>query len=140
MSNVINFIKRELVINQPIEKVWQAITDPNELSTWFGSAAQFELTENAEGFFEWQEECEGRFAMKIASIQKPGYFAWHWMYEADIPFCMEQATLVEWTLRAAVNGKTHLILIESGFKEETHRKMNIQGWLQELGDLERYLQ
>ena len=31
MSHSTNFIKRELVLNQPIEKVWQAITDPNEL-------------------------------------------------------------------------------------------------------------
>lgn len=134
-----NFIKRELVLNQPIEKVWQAITDPVEVAKWFGSHAAFELAEGAEGYFEWQEECEGRFAMKIQSINKPGYFSWHWMHEADVPFSREGATFVEWTLKTTVTGKTHLMLLESGFREMAHKKMNIQGWIQELADLETFL-
>lgn len=138
MSNN-NFIKRELVISQPIDKVWHAITDAEEVAKWFGSHAKFELLEGAEGYFEWQEECEGRFAMKIQTIKKPGYFAWHWMHEADVPFALEGATLVEWTLKSTVNGKTHLMLLESGFREQEHKKMNIQGWLQELADLEKFL-
>ena len=109
------------------------------MKVWFGSGANFKLEEGAQGYFEWEVECEGRFAIKIHSIVKPTYFAWKWMYEADVPFEESKATLVEWTLKRTVNGKTHLLLFESGFREEEHRKMNIQGWLQELGDLQQYL-
>lgn len=134
-----NFIKSELLLKHPIEKVWKAITYPNEVAAWFGSSAQFELKEGAEGFFEWQEECEGRFAMKIKEIKEPTYFAWYWMYQPDVAFDLDIATLVEWTLTETPRRHTKLVLLESGFREEEHRQMNVKGWIQELGDLEQYL-
>lgn len=135
----INFIKRELVLNHQIEKVWASITQPTALRQWFGSDANFDLKEGALGYFEWTEECEGRFAMQVKAIKPYSYFAYKWMYDADVAFIDEQATLVEWLLQPTVSGKTHLVMIESGFREEKHRKMNMQGWLQELNDLELYM-
>lgn len=135
----IDFIKREITFNQPLEKVWHAITTPKEIAKWFGDCAEFELKEGAEGFFEWHDECEGRFAMKVISVNPQNYFAYMWMNDPDVPFDASEATLVEWTLKPTVSGKTHLVLIESGFKQGQHRKMNIQGWRQELGHLSEFL-
>lgn len=135
----IDFIKREITYNQPLETVWSAITDPKQIAKWFGDSAAFELKEGAEGYFEWQNECEGRFAMKVISVNPQNYFAYMWMNDPDVPFSASDATLVEWTLKPTVSGKTHLVLIESGFKQNQHRKMNIQGWRQELGHLHKFL-
>ncbi len=136
---MLDFIKKELTIDQPIETVWKAITDPKVVSEWFGSHAEYELKEGAIGYFEWTEECPGKYAMQISTIKRPNYFAWYWMYDPDVPFELEKATLVEWMLQSTISGKTHLTLIESGFREEHHRKMNINGWNQELADLSEWL-
>ncbi|XOV78315.1 MAG: SRPBCC domain-containing protein [Aestuariibacter sp.] len=136
----IDFIRKEMTLNHPIEKVWETITEPTSVAKWFGSNACYELQEGAQGYFEWQEHCAGRYAMQIVKIQPVSCFAWRWMYEKDVPFEQSQSTLVEWTLKPTVSGKTHLLLIESGFSDEHRRKMNVQGWNQELNDLRLYLQ
>jgi uncharacterized protein YndB with AHSA1/START domain len=139
MSNKIDTITRELIFNKPIDRVWQAISSSEEVALWFGSSASFELIEGSLGYFEWEEECEGRFAIRIESIKEPHYFAWRWMHNQDVRFDEEVATLVEWQLTSLDEGKTKLVLTESGFAELKHRSQNVDGWTQELDDLERYL-
>lgn len=138
MSNDIDKIERQLEFAQPLDRVWLAITDPAEIRQWFGSDAQFDLKEGNIGFFEWQEECEGKFAMQIVRINAPTYFAWRWMLKEDVPFTLEHSTLVEWTL-GEIPGGTKLTMKESGFASAKHHQMNTQGWDQELADLEQYL-
>ena len=139
MSNEVDIITRELTFNKPIEVVWRAISEPSEVALWFGSSASFELIEGSLGYFEWEEECEGRFAIRVESIKQPSYLAWRWMHNQDVRFDEETSTLVEWALTSMEGGKTKLIMTESGFAELKHRSQNIEGWDQELGDLERYL-
>lgn len=93
--NSIDLIKKEVTFASPIEKVWAAITEPTQLSQWFGNHAVFELREGAMGYFEWTNICKGKYAMQIKSIRAPYYFAWYWMYDPDIKFELEKATLVE---------------------------------------------
>ncbi|MGQ0607145.1 MAG: SRPBCC domain-containing protein [Chloroflexota bacterium] len=47
----------------------------------------------------------------------------------------ESATLVEWWVERGADGGTTLRLRESGFRRETHRSENEQGWTQELAEL-----
>ena len=112
MSNNIDSIVREVTFNAPIEQVWKAITCPEEMQLWFGSAASFELQQGEQGYFEWEEECEGRFAT---------------------------STLVEWALTSTDSGGTQLTLTESGFLQVSHKQANVKGWTQELADLQSYL-
>jgi uncharacterized protein YndB with AHSA1/START domain len=135
MTMNIDFIKKEMTLNHKIETVWKFITDPDCVGQWFGSCAHYELQEGAQGYFEWQEKCAGKYAMKIIKINPMSQFAWRWMFEKNVPFKQSQSTLVEWTLKPTVSGKTHLLLIESGFSDEHKRKLNIQGWHQELNNL-----
>lgn len=139
MSHPIDSITRELIFKAPVERVWAAITAPEEVRQWFGSDAQFELQEGHIGYLEWEEECEGRFAMKIVSVDTPHYFAWRWMAEADTPYADEASTLVEWRLESTKEGGTRLFLTESGFMQTKSRDMNIEGWMHELHDLTLYL-
>ena len=50
--------EREVEIDAPIEKVWEALTNPNTWPEWFpGIAEVFNVTEIAEnGKFEWKDE------------------------------------------------------------------------------------
>lgn len=139
MNSKIDSIERELVFDAPVERVWSAICTPEEVKCWFGSDARFELVEGGDGYFGWDNECEGKYAMRIETIRTNQYLAWRWMTEADIAFELEGSTLVEWTLSPTTEGGTRLILIESGFLTNRLRDMNIEGWLYELYDLASYL-
>lgn len=139
MSNNLDSIVRVVNFTAPIEQVWKAITTPKEVQLWFGSAASFELIPGALGYFEWEEECEGRFAIRIETITPPNYFAWRWMFQQDAVFDEATSTLVEWSLISTSNGGTQLTLTESGFLEAKHKQSNVQGWEQELADLASYI-
>ncbi|WP_102796066.1 SRPBCC domain-containing protein [Bowmanella denitrificans] len=135
----IDSINRELTLNAPIERVWAAISDPAQVANWFGSKAEFQLLVGSEGWFEWPPEiCEGRYAMRVEQVDAPVYFAWRWMAEQDVPFDEKQSTLVEWWLQTSENG-TLLKLKESGFLTLKQQQMNVQGWQQELAELEAFL-
>lgn len=138
MIDKLGNIERKINFRQPVEKVWRAITDAAQIKQWFGSDCVFEFCEGGEGYFEWEEECEGKFAMKIETINEPHYFAWRWMLKEDIPFDKTQSTLVEWHLSKTDKG-TLLRLTESGFVDAKHVEMNIQGWDQELADLQAFV-
>ena len=139
MNNSIDSIERELIFSANIQRVWDAITQPEQVRQWFGSDAQYQMEIGAEGFFEWKDECEGRFAIRIEAIEAPHYFAWRWMLDADVPFNTEGSTLVEWRLSETSDGKTRLVMLETGFATAKHHQMNTEGWQQELADLEAFL-
>jgi uncharacterized protein YndB with AHSA1/START domain len=139
MSNNIDSIVRKVTFNAPIDQVWKTITCPSEIQQWFGSAASFELKPGELGYFEWEDECDGRFAIRIETITPPKYFAWRWMFQQDAVFDEATSTLVEWSLTVTESGGTQLILTESGFLQANHKQANVKGWTQELADLQRYL-
>ena len=126
-------ITRELALAAPVERVWRAITDPAELSRWFGDRTELTLVPGAEGAFSWDEH--GRYAMRIDEVSPPHRLVWSWIHEPDVPFDAATATRVEWTLEARHDGGTTLTLVESGFRTELHHQQNSEGWTSELGEL-----
>lgn len=130
-------IEREMEFAAPVEKVWKAISDPSELSRWFGDDTRLELRPGADGVFAWDEH--GSFAVRVEEVDPPHRLVWSWVHEAGIPFDDAPSTRVEWTLRAREGGGTVLRLRESGFRTEEHFRMNTQGWTEELGELANLL-
>ena len=39
----IDSIEREITVAGPIDRVWQALTDADELAQWFGDSAELQL-------------------------------------------------------------------------------------------------
>ncbi len=146
MAEVKDEIRRELLIARPVDRVWRAITDPEEVNQWFGDRCAYELKAGAEGLMQWGDDA---FRMRIVAIEPMRRFAYRWVTPRDgdhsIPFDEMPTTLVEFTLESTGDG-TRLTLIESGFAAhpEADRGANYadnsQGWLDELGELEDYLQ
>ncbi|GAB4186935.1 MAG: hypothetical protein Tsb002_11800 [Wenzhouxiangellaceae bacterium] len=136
-----NTIERTLELSAAPAKVWQAITDADQLAAWFpNQGCDFKAEAGYIGWFQWQlEECSGRYAMRVERVDAPRYIAWRWAREADTPIDQAYSTLVEWTLEPLTNGGTRLHLLESGFQKEEDRQQNIGGWQHELGELEALL-
>jgi len=137
MSHETRKITRRLTLKSPLEKVWQAITDPVQMSQWFGDTADFELQKGHEGWLGWEQH--GQFALRIEAVEPMTYFAWRWMRHPDEAFAESQSTLVEWHLTAQPDGGTELSLIESGFKTPESRADNVHGWQEELEHLQNHL-
>ena len=137
MTNKIEAIERQLIIESSQNKVWEALTNPDKLSQWFGQNAKFTLEPKSIGHFGWDNH--GKFAMRIEQIQPKSYFAWRWMAKKDTPFDIDQTTLVEWKLKSLAPDKTELYMKESGFKSPESRVDNDSGWNQELDHLQELL-
>ena len=131
-----NSIERHITVQASIDTVWNALTQADQVSKWFGQTAQFELKVGATGWFGWQDY--GQFAVRIEHIEPCSYFAWRWMAEKDVPFKLEDSTLVEWRLQAIDDNSTDVILLETGFKTSESHSDNCAGWTEELSDLVNY--
>lgn len=127
-------IERTLELNAPPQRVWRAITDPDELARWFPQRATWDLRPGGSGVFSW--EGHGDFPIRVEAVDPPGYLAWRWGLEVETdPDTSESATLVEWWLEPRDDGGTTLRMRESGFRFEAHRTENETGWTEELGEL-----
>jgi len=130
-------IEKTVELDVGIERVWRAITDPAELSRWFGHRTEIVLEPGAEGAMIWEQH--GRYAVKVEEVSPPTRFVWSWVHEPGVPFDQAPATRVEWTLVAREDGGTTLHLKESGFRTDLHHRQNTEGWDEELGELSELL-
>ena len=130
-------IEKKLELDQSPNDVWRALTDPSEVTSWFGDSAAFTPEAGGEGWFGW--ESHGRFAMKIEQFEPPQRLAWRWAREADKPLAESHSTLVEWVLLPREDGGTTLLLKESGFATEQSLRENTDGWKHELQHLVEFL-
>lgn len=137
-STVLPAVERTLELSSPPERVWRALTDPAEIGKWFGQRAKVDLRKGGGATFYW--DGYGDFAARIEAVDPPHYFAWRWGHQPNQPLEeADDATLVEWWLDARPDGGTTLRLRESGFRIEAARNENIEGWTEELAELEDYL-
>lgn len=119
------------------ERVWRAITDPEQISRWFGHEAVFEATVGFEGAMIWREH--GSFALRVEEVTPPSRLVWSWLHEDGVPFDAAIATRIEWTLTPLDGGGTRLNVLESGFRTDLHVQQNTDGWNEELAELVEFL-
>ena len=135
-------IERELILPVPPERVWSALTRPDQLSAWFGTQATIDLRPGGEVIFTWDGSTGPHGANRgvIEVVERPKRFAFRWQSSPDT----EQMTRVEFTLELHPEG-TRLRLVESGFASLPPElrggchESNTRGWQRELGELAQYL-
>ncbi len=130
---MIGVITRTLEFSAEIERVWKALTDPNELAKWFPERAEFDPRPGSLGWLEWEQH--GRYPLRVETVEPPHRLSWSWSHNPGLAFDQEQSTLVEWTLTEREEGGTVLELRESGFRSEKDYHENQGGWTAELGEL-----
>lgn len=126
-------LQKRIELDASPERVWRAITDPAELSQWFGDSAALDLRPGGDGHMTW--ESYGRHAMRVEVVDPPRHLVWSWVHEPEMSFDEGTVTRVEWTLSPREGGGTVLDLRETGFREETHFESNVSGWDTELEEL-----
>jgi uncharacterized protein YndB with AHSA1/START domain len=140
-------IEREVVIDAPVDRVWELVTRAEHLGRWFGDAgADVDLRPGGAMELRWSEHGASRGL--VEAVEPPRLFAFRWAPFKD-PGGAEpsddNSTRVEFTLSEEGDG-TRLRVVESGFdalatSEEQRRRNhegNTEGWRLELGELQTY--
>jgi uncharacterized protein YndB with AHSA1/START domain len=140
-------IERETVINAPVERVWELITDAEHLGRWFGDAgAEIDLRPGGAMVLRW--EGYGTSRARVVAVEPRTRFSYRWAPFKD-PGGEEpvegNSTLVEFTLQPQGDA-TRLRVVESGFASlatsEDQRAKNLngntRGWEYETDELREY--
>jgi uncharacterized protein YndB with AHSA1/START domain len=136
-------IEREVVVDAPVERVWEIVTDARHVGTWFGDSAEIDLRPGGEMIVRWDEH--GVVHARVETVEPPHRFAFRWARPMGAEPGLRNTTLVEFTLGAEGDG-TLLRVVESGFPEldgtdeekARYAEGNTKGWAHELDELRDY--
>lgn len=130
-------IEREIVIQAPVDVVWEVLTTPEHLRGWFSDEAQIELQAGGRGRL-------GPFTLRVVALEPPHRFAFRWVRGADVEPDDDTSTLVDMRLAEEGDG-TRLRVVESDFanlpeaERATYEIENRHGWERELDRLKAYV-
>ena len=100
-------ITREVVIDAPVDRVWQLVTEAEHLGRWFGDAgAEVDLRPGGAMELRWSEHGSSRG--RIEAVEPPRRFAFRWAPFKDpggIDPTDGNSTRVEFTL--SEEGRAH---------------------------------
>lgn len=135
-------IVQEITIDAPAERVFEALTNPEQRMKWWGSKDRFEVNQ-----FESDLRVGGKWMMRgigmggrpfvligqYREVEPPRLLVFTWL-----PDWYEDATesLVRWELTES-NGVTTVRLTHSGLRSEADRT-NHRGWPQIMDWLKAY--
>jgi len=134
-------VRRELEVLASRERVWAALTDPEQLVQWFPTKrAEIELRPGGDAVLEWEEATADAV---VDVVEPPGRLVFRWRPEGlGRPY-----TTVSFTLEEIADGaSTRILLVESGFAslpdqiEQQSQKGNDEGWAHELQELKDYVE
>ena len=138
-------VRRTIHIEAPVEKVWAAITQPEQVSRWFGRLELNGTSTGASGTITWPERAP--IPIRIEDIASSRMIAYRWGNDDAAPVTDEKlddahSTVFTFTLEPLADG-TRLTVVEAGFETlsdpladlESHRG----GWDAELDKLSALL-
>lgn len=142
-------IQKEMILRAPIERVYAALTDPEQFAKWFPDSIEGELKPGERPLLDFGEY--GKCRIYVVAAEPFTYFAYRWVsgsayaphgFQGDV--LTMPNTLVEFRLESGPEG-TRLKLTESGMASlppeiaELTLKDNDGGWDYMLGRLHTYL-
>lgn len=138
-------VRRTIRIAASIDKVWQAVTEPEHISRWFGRT---ELDADGVGTMTFPD---GAVPLRVEAREEPRLISFRWAGDdayreahdgasgdhAD-PLGEDHTTVFTFTLEEA-DGGTQLTVVETGFEHTFDPAANLSshrtGWTDELDKL-----
>lgn len=113
-----DLIKKEVVINASVDKVYSALIDPNLLTQWFPNIATIEPWVGGKVFFRFSKEVtkEKKDHDVIGTIisiipNKEVSYTWNFITKPEY----NKNTIVTWKLERLDDDRTKITLTHSGF-------------------------
>lgn len=161
MTDTTDRFEKQAVLNAPRERVWQAISQPEQFGYWFGVELEgpFEPGKRVSSTIvptrvdpeiaKSQEPYRGvAFDFDVQSVEPEKLLSFRWhpgAVDPNIDYSKEPTTLVEFKLEDA-SGGTRLTIAESGFDQlpasrraEAYAE-NAGGWQEQLKLIAKYLE
>ncbi len=135
-------IQREILINAPKQKVYEAIANPELVVKWFPETIEGRYAVGEQPIFGFGDH--GRNQVCIVAAEPHDYFAYRWVPGANHflgDVTKTDNTLVEFRLSALDDGACKVVLTETGFaslpesQREAAFNQNSGGWDFMLGRL-----
>lgn len=140
MTNLLELsrIERAIEILAPIDRVWRALTDPTELSTWFRVTIDgpIEAGRSVSMTSVLPAYAGLRFQVDIVELTRPTRVVWRWHpgeIDQIMDYSREPKTTVTFTLTPMAGG-TRVEVTEAGFDQISLARRakvhadNSQGW------------
>jgi uncharacterized protein YndB with AHSA1/START domain len=142
-------IERDILIEAPVEVVWRAVTEPDQISSWFTDAAVIDVREGGEGTLTWTERATTKpmtARITVETISPPRTFAFRWAHPDGVEARQDNSLLVEFTLLPE-GEHTRLRVVEIGLLEMdwpdadkvTYADEHNKGWARHLVSLRDYV-
>ncbi|MGI9822900.1 SRPBCC domain-containing protein [Agromyces sp. Marseille-Q5079] len=133
-------VRRTIRIAAPVDKVWRAVTEPEQISRWFGRTELDGAGPGARGSITF--EGYGRVPLAIESVDAPRLITYRWGNDDAAGHLPEElddhSTVFTFTLEAVADG-TELTVVETGFDRTSDPRANMadhaEGWVSELDKL-----
>ena len=143
-------IDRTIDIAASPDRVWRALTNAAELSTWFQVKIEGDITPGGQVWMtsEHPEHAVQRWPVQIVELTRPRRVVWQWHPGAVDPardYARDPQTTVTFTLEPSERG-TRLTVSETGFDAiplDRRAKAfadNSQGWAEVVGWLQKYVE
>ena len=131
-------VRRSIHISAPLERVWTALTDAQQISRWFGEARLEGSGVGAGGTLTWPDH--GSTAFRVEAIDEPKSISYRWNEKPSTgePVITDASTVFTFTLEARGSG-TQLTVVETGFETTSDPAAQLEshrgGWDFELDEL-----
>ena len=132
-------VRRTIEIRAPRERVWAALTQPEELLRWFPTEhAAVDLRPGGLASFVWDESADEAVVDVVEPLSR-------FVFRSRPAGLDRPYTTVSFELEE-IDAGTKLTLVESGFTSlpdqiaERSRGENDEGWREELEELKTYLE
>lgn len=134
-------VRRTIQIAAPIVKVWQAVTQPEHISRWFGRTVLDGVGVGATGTMTFPDY--GAIPLRVEEWDEPRRITYRWNNDdalGQLPARIEEDGSTTFTLTLEqVDGGTQLTVVEAGFERTSDPIVNLEshreGWNVELDKL-----
>ncbi|MGH3073062.1 MAG: SRPBCC family protein [Gaiellaceae bacterium] len=69
-------VTREVVLEAPLDEVWDALTVPEQLEEWFANDVELELEPGGDGIFRWSDGEEQRVVVEEVVTRRRFAYTW----------------------------------------------------------------
>ena len=141
-------IERDVLIEAPIDVVWEVISRPEHIVHWFSDEAELDLRPGGEGLLTFDKTAATQpaaYHLRLETVEPPRRLAYRWVYPRGEEPRPGNSILVEFTL-AEEGGRTRLTVVESGLdlmpwpddEKQGYGDSHGRGWAQHLERLSAY--
>jgi uncharacterized protein YndB with AHSA1/START domain len=149
LHNATDRIEKEIVLRAPRSRVWHALADAEQFSSWFGMRLEGDFVPGGRVLGQITLPGRGQVTIEIAiermDPESLMSYRWHpYAVESGVDYSSEPTTLVEFQLEEVAEG-TRLKVVESGFdgipsaRRAEALRMNDAGWAEQLENIARYV-